>query len=435
MHTRNWTAAVLLAAGLSVFACADEISELRKEVERQYNALLKMQTKLLEIEAAQQEQAKQVKKMESSVGSLKWAEKISFYGDFRYRHEQIDGDNIDRRDRHRIRARLGLKGKVADEWLFDLRLAAGSADPVSTNQDLTDGFTSKGFWLDQAYLTYKPKAIEGLSVLAGKMAMPFYTAGKNQLIWDSDLTPEGIAAKYTAALSETLTAFGNVGGMWVKEEGKTKSGVDYNDDIGLFGFQGGMTHLFENKSSLTGGLSFYKYSNIKGQRTIYYYDSDSTKYSTKSFGNTTYADGTKRRYLYGYDLLEAFGEYNMLLHETPVAFYGSYVLNTASGVKDDTGWLVGATYNKASEPNSWEISYDYRDLERDAVLGAFTDSDFIGGGTNGKGHRFGFKYALAKNVTAGASYYLNKRDNDSDLGDGKRDDSYKRFQVDVELKF
>ena len=139
----------MFAAGLVGRAHADEVSDLRKEVEQQYNALLKVQNQLLEIEAAQKKQGETVKKLESTGGftipeTLKWAEKVSLYGDFRYRHEQIDGDNVNQRDRHRVRARLGLKGKIADEWSFDLRLATGTDDsPISTNQDLDGGFTSK----------------------------------------------------------------------------------------------------------------------------------------------------------------------------------------------------------------------------------------------------------------------------------------------------
>jgi hypothetical protein len=411
-----WILAAGFAAGLAGTSYGDEISELRKEVEQQYNALLKVQSQLLEIEAAQKKQGETVKKLESSgttalPETLKWIEKVSLYGDFRYRHEQIDGENVNQRDRHRVRARVGLKGKVNDDWAFDLRLATGNDNSaISTNQDLDGGFSSKDIWLDRAFLTYTSPDITGLSVLAGKMGTPFLAVGGNQLIWDGDLTPEGIAVKYTTKLTDATSLFVNGAGMWVEERSS-------DTDTGLWGIQGGLMHAFEDKSKLTGGASYFKYSNIEGKAAI------------GAFAGNTSQGGV---YRHDYELAELFGEYATTLGQTPIAFYGDYVVNTASGVSGDTGWLVGTTYNKASTPGTWEIGYEYRELERDAVLAAFTDSDFINGGTYGKGHKFSFKYALAKNVAAGATYFLNQRDADSD---GKRDDTYRRLQLDVEVKF
>lgn len=412
----TWMLAAAMTAGSVGTAHADEVGQLRKQIEEQYEALRQVQTRLIEIEAAQKQQAESVKKLESTGGvvfpdTLKWAEKISLYGDFRYRHEQIDGDNVNQRDRHRARVRLGLKARIDDEWSFDLRLATGNDNsPISTNQDLDGGFSSKNIWLDRAFLTYKPQAIDGLSVLAGKMGTPFMAVGGNQLIWDGDLTPEGIAVKYGMKLNDATSLFINGGGMWVEERGS-------DTDTSLWGIQGGLSHAFENKSKLTAGTGYFKYGNIQGRPAI------------GNFAGNTSQGGT---YRYDYELVELFGEYASMIGEVPFSIYGDYVVNTASGVSADTGWLVGATYNKASSPGDWQIGYEYRELERDAVLAAFTDSDFSNGGTHGKGHKFSFKYALAKNIAAGATYFLNDRDAD---GGGKRDDTYRRLQLDVEMKF
>jgi hypothetical protein len=48
--------------------------------------------------------------------------------------------------------------------------------------------------------------------------------------------------------------------------------------------------------------------------------------------------------------------------------------------------------NKAKKQGSWNFRYNYREIEADAVLGTFSDSDFIGGGTDGKGHELNFGY-------------------------------------------
>jgi hypothetical protein len=132
-----------------------------------------------------------------------------------------------------------------------------------------------------------------------------------------------------------------------------------------------------------------------------------------------------------YDILEVFGEYGFKCDSMPVAFYGSWVQNLVSSTSRDKGWLVGGKLNKAKAAGSWEVSYDYRVLAADAVVGALSDSDFIGGGTDGRGHRFGFKYQLAKNVQAATTFFQNE----DDTGSASRDLDYRRLQCDLILKF
>ena len=47
------------------------------------------------------------------------------------------------------------------------------------------------------------------------MPRPFYRVGDNQLIWDDDLNPEGLAAKYELPINDSLKAYINGGGFWV----------------------------------------------------------------------------------------------------------------------------------------------------------------------------------------------------------------------------
>ncbi|MBM4102959.1 MAG: DUF3373 family protein [Planctomycetes bacterium] len=401
-------------------AWADDTTELRQQLQEQYKAITEMQAKLIKLEqaqTAQNEKIAAIKPGEMTIPeTLKWVEKLKFYGDFRYRYENISSENSgtesDAVNRNRIRVRLGLTAQVNDETTFDMRIATGkSDDPVSTNQNMGDSWTYKGIWLDRAYMTWKPGSVEGLSVLLGKLGNPFVTVGKNQLIWDSDLSMEGIAAQYNLKLSDATSLFANAGGFYVRLDDSD------TDSISMFGAQGGVTHQFDKDNKLTAGLGYFDYGNLVGETYLL---------GTSSKGNS-YSGG----YLYDYNLFEGFAEYNTKIAGLPVGIYGDYVVNTASSVQEDTGWLIGTTLNKCKDPGSWEFSYDYRDLEKDAVIGTFSDSDFIGGGTNGKGHRFGVTYQLAKNTQAGVSYFMNDKYNTTT----KNYDNYNRLQLDVMVKF
>jgi hypothetical protein len=134
---------------------------------------------------------------------------MTFGGDLRFRYESLYGqqnalassDNpavlgnpLTTRQRLRLRARFSVRGKIGDEFDWGLRLATGSyADVISTNQTLTDFFTRKPFALDQAYLTYKPKALPGFQLQAGKFDTPWT---RTELTWDNDISVEGLSESY-----------------------------------------------------------------------------------------------------------------------------------------------------------------------------------------------------------------------------------------------
>jgi hypothetical protein len=194
---------------------------------------------------------------------------------------------------------------------------------------------------------------------------------------------------------------------------------DDSVDSSLWGIQAYLKNKFDNDAYLLGGMTYYDYGNIDGQGDL----GSTWGTSTKWFGNTN-VGGT---FAYDYDIIEGFAEYGFKLGDFPVAVFGDYAHNTSAPSSQSNGWLIGCTFNKLKDPGSWRFGYDYRDIDSDAVVGQFNDSDFVGGGTDGKGHRFNLAYQIAKNFEAGLTYFLNKR--------GDNDDDYRRLQADLTFKF
>ena len=427
---RVWMVSVLLSVVFTGLVSAEDIESLKRQLQEQQRMLQQMQKRLAELESKQENQDKVIdkkiadsleeKKFDALPESLKWAEKVKLSGDLRYRHESIDDDaSTSERNRNRIRARLNIEGEVNDEWGVRFRLASGSSDsPTSTNQTLgdsnTDSFGNTPFWIDMAYADFHPAAIDGFNAYFGKMANPFYKTGKNELIWDGDVTPEGIAASYETALSPSTSLFANGGGFWIRE----RSG---GADTGLFGIQSYLKHKINQNLYALGGLSYYDMGNLDDRTE------DLSNVNTSS-GNTF---NSSNQYVYDYDVVEMFAEMGGFeFMGLPATVYGNYVENTAAPGDRNSGWFMGWKLNKAKKPGDWQISYNYRELEKDAVFDGLTDSDFIGGGTDGKGHEIGLKYKVSENVDAGLTYFLNNRN----TGSADSED-FDLLQADLKLKF
>jgi hypothetical protein len=398
---------------------ADEIGDLKKQLAEMQARIEQLESQQKKVIVEEVNKAVEKKQVSALPDSMKWVEKVKISGDLRYRYEGIDSQSNGKWgpsvNRNRIRARLGLDARVNDDVDLGFRLGSGSQDPVSTNQTLEDSFDKKPVWIDLAYFDWHPGDIKGFDFVGGKMPKPFYRVGENQLIWDDDLNPEGLAAKYKLPISDTLEAYINGGGFWVGHPDTATAA-----DTSLWGIQGYLKNTFEDKSYLLGGMSYYNYGNIQDQNDF----AKVWKGSSSFFGNTSVAGD----YKYNFEIVEGFAEYGFKVADYPVALFGDYAHNTAAPSDKSDGWLIGTIFNKVKDPGSWQIGYDYRDLDSDAVVGQFSDSDFGGGGTNAKGHRFNFAYQLAKNFQVGLTYFLDERKNEDK-------DKYRRLQADLVFKF
>lgn len=402
---------------------SDEIEELRKLVEQQNRTIVDLLQRIEALEGKQEEQTDWLEAKKSEERKPVWTDRVQINGDLRYRYEYIDDERNDTdRNRNRVRARIGIVAEVNDTLDVGFKLSTGEVveangkdegDPVSNNQTLTNAWSLKNIWLSEAYADWHPTQAPGLHIIAGKMHRPFITPVSSELVWDSDVYPEGGALTYQKTLDST-TLMANAYGFWVIERGG-------RGDSGLFGLQGALKQefiAFGDKAYVMGGASYYDYGNVEGEKFFV---------GGKSFGNTTDASGTM--FAEDFDLLNIFGEFGWRLRNMPVAVFADFV-NNLSADREDTGWSVGAKLGKAAAPGSWEMRYLYKEIEQDAVFGTFTDSDFGGGGTDSEGHEINLVYQLARNWRLAASLFFN----DVDV-EAKPTEDYTRVQLDTIFKF
>ncbi len=328
--------------------------------------------------------------------SASWADRVSWNGDFRYRYEEIDQQDRDERTRHRIRARAALIARLPSDVEVGLGMATGGDDPVSTNQTLGGGGSTKDLRLDLAY--FKWNATDQLYLQAGKYKNPWQAPQKSALIFDGDFRPEGLSTGFA-----NDHFFATVSGSWIESDSRS-------DDDFSYGLQAGTS--FGPVSASIGYIDF----PVAGREAIY---------DDSFFGNSTIGD----RYLYDYELLTASAELVFELGEMPLSIYADYV-NNQDADDLDTGYLAGVKLGKTKEKGSWQLQYQYQVLEADATLGLLTDSDFAGGGTDNKGHKISAKYAFTKAWTIGFTYFDTQRG--VDLGDNE---DYKRLMIDTAFKY
>jgi hypothetical protein len=143
-------------------------------------------------------------------------------------------------------------------------------------------------------------------------------------------------------------------------------------------------------------------------------------------------------YTYDYAPLEVFAEFGCSLKplgvDMPFSIFGDYIVNTRTGYEDKEAYLAGIRLGKCKNPGSWAIHYNWREVQKDALLGVFTDSDFRGGGTDARGHEIGLSIQVWHQIVLATTYFNNETSISDHTAAGYQDD-YHRFQVDLKLKF
>ncbi|TDG13885.1 hypothetical protein E2F43_10315 [Seongchinamella unica] len=342
--------------------------------------------------------------------SSSWAEKIGMTGDFRYRYETIDVEDRDRRERNRIRARMAITAALPSDTELGLGIATGGDNPVSTNQTLGGGGSTKDVRLDKAY--FKWNATENLHLQAGKFSNPLYKPQKSSLLWDGDWRPEGISAGYAAD-----HLFANFMGNWLESDNRN------DNDAFTWSVQGGARFSLGD-AMLTAGVAYHDFPTA-GRAPFYGDDDDPEFYGNSSIGGV---------YQYDYEMVELGGDLKLNVFDMPLAIYANWV-NNRDADDYDTGWLAGISLGKASGKGTWGVGYQYRDLEADAVLGLLSDSDFSGGGTDAKGHILTGAYGINKQWSLGVTWFLDNEAGEKNLADRGGAVSYDRIQFDTKFKY
>ena len=322
-----------------------------------------------------------------------WIKTTKLKGDIRFRYQTEDrahdDDQIDR-DRWRIRWRFGVESEPNDNWKVGFGLASGSDDGRSTNQTLENFFDTPDARLDYAYAKWMP--MENIDVMFGKFKNPIWTT--KDLLWDSDIMPEGIAATFDLKASDNVDFF-ITPAFFVLDEDKNDE-----DDPNMMALQAGVKMDFTDAISSKLAVSYYKLNNTENSALVTIPDDDGDD-------DTNFVLTEEDVSAWAVD-----GEIGFSALPVYVALFGQYVSTDADDY--ETGYLFGVKCGdkKVKELGDWQLKYNYRKLETFGWSDLLPDSDFMGGDTNVKGSEIELVVGLHKNVTIGLDYYMAEVDDD-----------------------
>ena len=484
----SWVFAILILLGQSV-VFADAPSDISSALDNMKQEMLAMQ-KTLEQQNLRIQQLESKKVLESAQPSvpmqssaaqsltendwqkgikdnigeaIPWLKGAKFAGDFRLRYEYFDfydfhpdaGTAQDRsRNRFRIRLRWGFEKDYGDDWKVGFRLATGSTtDQTSTNQTLGNPgyFNFKSFNIEKAFVSYTPNglkdygAVKGVKIAAGKTDNPFLRYS-TPIVWDGDVTPEGLYEQATVQLLNTEETKVNIyatAGQFILNE---NTGTD--SDAQVYGYQAALntsTYKWGDGNmpvDLTAALSWYQYNNWF--QTVNN-NSAATNYLRT---NSLMADD--------FGILDFYPEVQFYVKDKPVTLWVNLVKNMDNVGSDDPralgndihdadgAWGAGFKVGKIKNKGDIEGFYGYYEIGANAVVAAFSDSDFGGPGaagyTNRKGHKFGLSYGLTKDATLAWTGYvvepLNPFNGNAITGlQNSTNENVFRSQIDLVFKF
>jgi len=417
-----------LASPLTQAAVTDEAIESLKA------QIAALNTRIAELERSNQQTAQTAQQASQQVAQVadqveaaaaadaasSWSERIAIKGDFRYRYQNDEtstnvatalGDS-DSRNRQRVRARAEISAKLPGDVQVGLGIASGGSDPVSTNQTLGGGGSTKGINMDLAYFTWT--GLSNTAVSGGKFKNSFETVGDSQLQWDGDWRPEGANVGW-----DNGTFFAQALGTWLESDSNSS-----NTEFAWLAQAGARAKL--GPIGLKGGVG---YTEIDAAGKPCFFEDDDYGLC---LGNQV---GPGGNYLYDFEVYNVFGEASLELGGLPLAIFADFVKNDAADDLD-TGYLVGAQLGQAKKKGGWEFQYYYESLEANATLALLTNSDFGGGGTNGEGSVFSGAYALTDQTNIKLTYFLVNRntDNLSTILGGEEFD-FDTLQLDFNFKY
>ena len=204
------------------------------------------------------------------------------------------------------------------------------------------------------------------------------------MVWDGDVSPQGLAAVYTLPLGHGATLDGRALYFLVDESAGGR-------DSDMIGGQAVVRAPFGPWAlTLAGAYYHYRLGSLAGA-------------DAGDFRDNLLSGG---RYLSDYRLADMIGTiaYSGLGKRWPIAVTADYVHNLGAAVPADSGYNVELAVGRSTEPGDIRFAYNRSDVEVDAVLAAFSH-DNIAIGTNYRLHGLVLDYVPVRHVLLNASFY------------------------------
>jgi hypothetical protein len=409
---------------------------------------------------------------------------LELYGDARMRYEyrggRTAGDNPTNpndwyeRHRERYRVRIGLRGTLADDWFFGLRLETSTSNRstnVTFGGDSSNGPFSKnddGINVGQAYLGYK--GFPDFSLTAGRMPNPLVTTS---MTWDDDINPEGLAEQWKhsftigggggaeAAQSYSKEGKGVVTTQAAAEPFKMKIDVfvnfaqfvydDENPENPIGPEPSGVptTDAFLLAWQVGARFNFPKNFYVQLAPTLYNYTGNGDNFNIHFQGDTTSTNQTGINSLL---VLDIPAEIGWKIGELPMRIFGDFAVNfdaddrAAAAGHPGSGdqryaYEIGLGVGQLKAKHDWEIRAWWQHTDQYSLDPNLVDSDIFDSRVNMEGVAVKAGYALADAIVFNLTWAYGWRSNSLFGTGGVGDipinplDEYQIFQADLNVKF
>lgn len=435
----------------------------------------------------------------TSAGKLKLSTpitEIELYGDARVRYEIRQGETgppstLDRpndtlkRSRERYRLRLGLRGTLADDWFFGLRLET-STNPRSTNVTFGDdagpfGKASDSVNLGQVYLGYS--GFRDIRLTAGRMPNPLVNT---LMVWDGDINPEGLAEQWKHTFNLSMGGGETTQAATESKDGKTVAPVvseptrwtidmfanfaqflyddanpenPYgarsvsggrlvpNSDAWLFAWQLGAKFNFTKTTYLQLAPTMYNYSGAGDTFNSFYSGDPDRLVGTPPVRTARNQNGINS--LLVFDMPAEFG---FTIGELPFRIFGDFATNLDADDRADAAghpdkgderyaYQIGLGLGRVKAKHDWELKAFWQHTDQFSLDPNLVDSDFFDSRINMEGFVVQAGYGITDAIVFNLSYGYGEQVDDT-LGTGGVGDiplnplrKYQIFQADLNVKF
>ena len=322
------------------------------------------------------------------------------------------------RARFRGRARLAFESDISDSITAGIRLATGNTSDLVSETQTLDGTSPYQFGVDELYIRLDERNAQRfpwLSVVGGRFLNPYGTP--TDLIFHKDLTFEGVAMTARLGLgdgsAEQSHLFFTAGVHPMQEVALS------GQDKWLVGGQLGTNLRWGEGQRLRVSGAFYDYFNVTVRLNptgspIYNFTDPNYERQGNTYFDIVSGDPTSNLFALAaryrlaninatYEL--PVGRYTFGLSADAVRNIGYSVARVESNVGQyvaprTKGYQTEVSFGSPTvlSAGAWRGVLGYRYLQRDAVIDAYTDSDFHFGGTDATGYYFVGDYGVAARV-------------------------------------